>query len=100
MGRIYFKSNLGGYRRMQSTESKKEDFRKYLEKGGVIDQLTQTLVSLYEEPDKPSNAIDFIKTSLGAPTDMSAEDLKAAHEKLKIEVDNLRAENAMLKEKV
>ena len=44
----------------QSTESKKEDFRKYLEKGGVIDQLTQVLVGLYEEPDKPDNAIEYI----------------------------------------
>jgi hypothetical protein len=42
----------------QSTESKKEDFRKYLEKSGVIDQLTRVLVGLYEEPDKPANAIE------------------------------------------
>lgn len=37
----------------QTTESKKEEFRKYLEQTGVIDQLTKTLVGLYEEPEKP-----------------------------------------------
>ena len=43
---------------LQTTESKKEEFRKYLEKAGVIDQLTRVLVGLYEEPEKPQNAIE------------------------------------------
>jgi subtilase family serine protease len=42
----------------KTTDSKKEEFRKYLEKSGVIDQLTRVLVGLYEEPDKPGNAIE------------------------------------------
>ena len=42
----------------QTTDSKKEEFRKYLEKSGVIDQLTRVLVGLYEEPEKPNNAIE------------------------------------------
>ena len=42
----------------QTTDSKKEEFRKYLEKGGVIDEMTKVLVSLYEEPEKPSNAVE------------------------------------------
>lgn len=42
----------------QTADQKKEDFRKYLEKSGVIDQLTRVLVGLYEEPEKPSNAIE------------------------------------------
>ena len=46
---------------VQTTEAKKEEFRSYLEKAGVIDQLTKVLVGLYEEPEKPNNAIDFIK---------------------------------------
>ena len=36
-----------------TTEQKKEEFRKFLEKTGVIDQLTKVLVGLYEEPEKP-----------------------------------------------
>ena len=42
----------------QTAESKKEEFKKYLEKVGVVDQLTRVLVGLYEEPDKPNNAIE------------------------------------------
>ena len=33
-----------------SGESKKEEFRKYLEWSGVIDAFTKVLVALYEEP--------------------------------------------------
>lgn len=45
-------------------DSKKEEFRKYLEKAGVLDALTKTLVCLYEEPEKPNNALDFLKKNL------------------------------------
>ena len=68
---------------VQTTEQKKEEFRKYLEKAGVIDQLTKVLVGLYEEPEKPGNVIDFIKKSLGAPSDTDVEQLMAENEELK-----------------
>ena len=68
---------------VQTTEQKKEEFRKYLEKAGVVDQLTKVLVGLYEEPEKPSNAIEFIKRCLGAPSDTDVEQLKADNEELK-----------------
>lgn len=45
----------------QTPESKKEEYRKYLEKSGVIDALTKVLVGLYEEPERPPNAVDYIK---------------------------------------
>ena len=45
-------------------DSKKEEFRKYLEKAGVLDALTTSLVCLYEEPEKPNNALDFLKKNL------------------------------------
>ena len=50
---------------------------------GVIDQLTKVLVGLYEEPEKPGNVIDFIKKSLGAPSDTDVEQLMAENEELK-----------------
>ncbi|KAF5275856.1 hypothetical protein FQR65_LT04094 [Abscondita terminalis] len=40
------------------SEGKREEFRKYLEKTGVMDALTKVLVCLYEEPDKPENAVE------------------------------------------
>merc|ERR1712127_316278 len=68
---------------VQTTEAKKEEFRTYLEKAGVIDQLTKVLVGLYEEPEKPGNAIEFIKKCLGAPSDTDVEQLKADNEELR-----------------
>lgn len=35
-----------------TADSQKDEFRKYLEKTGVINQLTRVLVGLYEEPDR------------------------------------------------
>jgi hypothetical protein len=72
-----------------SGESKKEEFRKYLERSGVIDALTKVLVALYEEPEKPSNALDFIKQYLGAPTSGDVEAMKAEKDELVKKVDDL-----------
>ncbi len=72
-----------------SGESKKEEFRKYLERSGVIDALTKVLVALYEEPEKPSNALDFIKQYLGAPTSGDVETMKAEKEELVKKVEDL-----------
>ncbi|XP_065653327.1 c-Myc-binding protein homolog isoform X2 [Hydra vulgaris] len=47
------------------TDSKREEFRKYLENSGVLDALTKVLVELYEEPEKPSNAVNFVKQHIG-----------------------------------
>ena len=42
----------------KTLEAKKDEFRAYLEKTGVVDQLTKVLVSLYEETDKPNNPLE------------------------------------------
>eukprot|EP01031_Cornospumella_fuschlensis_P028328 gene28328-34203_t len=73
----------------QTPESKKQEFRKYLEKSGVIDALTKVLVGLYEEPERPANAVDYIKRYMGAPANIDVEGLRA-------EVDQLRADKAAL----
>ena len=49
----------------------------------MIDQLTKVLVGLYEEPEKPPNVSEFIKKSLGAPSDMDVEALMHENEGLK-----------------
>ena len=59
----------------QTPDSKKEEFRKYLEKSGVIDALTKVLVGLYEEPERPPNAVDYIKRYMGAPTGIDVDEL-------------------------
>lgn len=78
-----------------SGESKKEEFRKYLERSGVIDALTKVLVALYEEPEKPSNALDFIKQYLGAPTSGDVETMKAEKDELIKKIDDLTKQLAV-----
>eukprot|EP00126_Sphaerothecum_destruens_P009189 Sdes_comp20458_c0_seq3m14678 len=70
----------------QAADSKKEEFRKYLEKSGTIDALTKVLVGLYEEPEKPNNALDFIKQYLGAPAGVDLEALRNENEELKLKL--------------
>ena len=41
-------------------ETKRDEFRRYLEKAGVMDALTKVLVGLYEEPDKPNDALMYV----------------------------------------
>ena len=67
-----------------SQDAKKDEFRKYLEKAGVLELLTKSLVSLYEvgfhirplilvelncifcqEPEKPSDALNYLKKTVG-----------------------------------
>merc|ERR1711988_551271 len=67
----------------ETADSQKEEFRKYLEKNGIISQLTRVLVGLYEEPERPANAVDYIKKYLGAPTGVDVEELRAENEELK-----------------
>ena len=74
----------------QSSEAKKEEFRKYLEKSNVIDALTKALVNLYEEPDKPEKPVDFIKRVLGGPSSADYEALKAENEQLRNELESLK----------
>ena len=62
--------------------------------------MTKVLVGLYEEPEKPGNAIEFIKKMLGAPSDTDVEGLKAQNEELKREKANLEAQINELKEEL
>jgi hypothetical protein len=68
----------------QKTETKKEEFRKYLESAGVLDALTKVLVGLYEEPEKPSDPLVFLKQQLhgGLPEPVDAEMLRRENEEL------------------
>lgn len=68
---------------VQTSDQKKDEFRKYLEKSGVVDQLTKVLVGLYEEGEKPATPVDFIKKCLGAPADSELEALAESNAALK-----------------
>ena len=70
--------------------SKKDEFRAYLEKTGVVDQLTKVLVSLYEENDKPNNPLEFIKRNMSAPEEIDQDNLKSEYLRLKDENEKLK----------
>jgi hypothetical protein len=82
------------------TEVKKEAFRKYLESAGAIDSITKVLVALYEEPDRPANATEFLKCALGAPTLEEHEKMIADNKRLSAELSAAREEIAELKQKL
>ena len=58
------------------------------------------LVGLYEEPEKPGNVIDFIKKSLGAPSDTDVEQLMAENEELKRQKGDLEKKIEILDEEL
>mmetsp|Transcript_818 Transcript_818/g.1796 ORF Transcript_818/g.1796 Transcript_818/m.1796 type:complete len:97 (+) Transcript_818:144-434(+) len=80
----------------ETADSQKEEFRKYLEKNGIISQLTRVLVGLYEEPERPANAVDYIKKYLGAPSGIDVEELRAENEELKMRNSQLEQQVASL----
>jgi len=74
---------------LQSADAKKEEFRKYLEKSGVIDALSKVLVGLYEEPERPVSAVDYVRKYLGNSATSS-----------NVDVDALRNENEELRNRI
>ncbi|KAG7160984.1 c-Myc-binding protein-like [Homarus americanus] len=83
-------------------DSEREKFRTYVEKSGVMSALTNALVHLYEEPEKPNDALTYLKLTLGT---MNHEEkhVQMLEEKIKEQkatIDNLNAENAFLKERL
>eukprot|EP01028_Stygiella_incarcerata_P012034 TRINITY_DN722_c0_g1_i1.p1 TRINITY_DN722_c0_g1~~TRINITY_DN722_c0_g1_i1.p1 ORF type:complete len:100 (-),score=38.83 TRINITY_DN722_c0_g1_i1:166-465(-) len=79
-------------------DTRKEEFRKYLEKTGVIDTMTRVLVALYEEQEQPANPLDYIKEYLGDPSGGDSKSLKDENEQLKNTVRELEEELRSLKE--
>jgi hypothetical protein len=73
-----------------SAETKKDDFRKYLEKSSVIDNLTKSLVALYEEPVRPEKPIEFIQKKLGGRTEAEFADLEQKYQTALAEIQALK----------
>ncbi|XP_074750256.1 C-Myc-binding protein [Strix uralensis] len=86
----------------KAADSKREQFRRYLEKSGVLDTLTKVLVALYEEPEKPNSALDFLKHHLGAsaPENPEIEALRLEVAEMKEKYEAVLEENKKLKTKL
>jgi flagellar capping protein FliD len=77
----------------KTPDSKKEEYKRYLEKTGVTDALTKVMVGLYEEPERPPNAIDYIKKYLGAQGGTTEYDLmKKDNDDLKKQIKQLETQ--------
>ncbi|XP_075227199.1 c-Myc-binding protein [Lycorma delicatula] len=89
----------GSYRPI---DSKREEFRKYLERAGVMDALTKVLVMLYEEADKPQDAMEFVIKNLCAdrPEMAELENLRSNVEALQLKVQALEEQKARLKQRL
>lgn len=81
-------------------EAKREQFRRYLERSGVIDSLSKALIRLYEETNKPDDAIRFVRKYMceSCVDDVQYEALKADFaeanktiQKLEHKIDSLKA---------
>ena len=83
-------------------DEKREEFRQYLERGGVMDALTRALVALYEENEKPPEPVDYVRKALGDPRPTVAE-MEQVREQVQESVaalHNLREENDLLRGKL
>merc|ERR1719507_2418370 len=83
-----------------SQDAKKDEFRKYLEKAGVLELLTKSLVQLYEEPEKPSDGLSYMKKAVGgSPADKELiATLQKENEELKAKVSQLEEKQNKLQE--
>uniref|UniRef100_A0A1B6HTU4 c-Myc-binding protein n=1 Tax=Homalodisca liturata TaxID=320908 RepID=A0A1B6HTU4_9HEMI len=83
-------------------DSKREEFRKYLEKAGAMDALTKVLVMLYDEPEKPADALEYIRKHLGdnRPEDVEVGVLKTDLEAAIAKIQTLEGEIQVLKERL
>ena len=59
-----------------------------------MDALTKVLVGLYEEQDRPQQAVEYIKRYLGAHVGVDVDALKRENEELKKKVDRLQKQLA------
>ena len=50
------------------------------------------LVGLYEEPERPPNAVEYVKNIMGAPVGVDVDALRAENEQLRQMVDRLTKE--------
>lgn len=83
-------------------DSKKEEFRKYLEKSGVLDALTKALVRLFEEPERPDNAVAYIKARLepDAAEDSAVNALKHELDETKRKLEALQIQHDHIRSQI
>ena len=69
----------------------REEFREYLEQAGVINHMTQVLVQMFDEKERPKDPLVYIQKHLGVPKGMNVEALVKENEELKLKCGDLEA---------
>merc|ERR1712184_64547 len=81
-------------------DAKREEFRKYLEKEGVLEYLTKHLVPLYEKADKPTSALEYLKNNFAGKeveeAKQKADTFESENKELKKTVERLEPEKITL----
>nr|XP_045609420.1 c-Myc-binding protein-like isoform X1 [Procambarus clarkii] len=80
---------------LNSMDSEREKFRTYIEKSGVMSALTDALVRLYEETEKPSDALNYLKTTLGTRT-VDDDRMRMFEEKVKEQQHSIESQKATI----
>ncbi|KAL3189464.1 hypothetical protein MRX96_002773 [Rhipicephalus microplus] len=89
---------MTSYRTFAPVDSKKEDFRKYIEKSGLLERMTLALVSLFEEQERPENAIAYFKSRFDSDSwETSNEAMKKELEQVRRQLEELQIEHNLLK---
>ena len=70
----------------------KDDFTKYLESVGIVDNLIEVINNLYDETDKPKYPTEYIKANLKSSS--------AGENEVIAQNNKLRTENRQLKQKI
>lgn len=80
-------------------EKKRDEFRKYLEGAGAIDNLTKALIKLYEQQNKPEDAVKFLRKNMceSCPDDEQFEIVSADLEKANKKICELERELSKMK---
>ncbi|XP_022187594.1 c-Myc-binding protein homolog [Nilaparvata lugens] len=79
-------------------DTKRDEFRRYLERAGVMNALTNALVMLYEEEDKPDDAIGFLLMKLmqGRPELDELNSLREEVARLRLDLSQMQYRNSLL----
>ena len=70
--------------------TRRENFRKYLETGNAMEALTSALVALYEEQEQPTDPLNFIRQQLGAGDGVDVDALVRENQELKAKLASLQ----------
>lgn len=80
--------------------TRRENFRKYLETGDAIEALTSALVNLYEQPEPPADPLNFLRQELGASEGVDVDALVRENQDLKSKIASLNQQIAELEAKL